>query len=166
MGLLMAANPVPGFAQLVGQEAELNRLEQRAEESMANGDSDGAAINIGKAALMAAVLAQENADENLKQLYQGAASLFRAQENTYRALALFDRAGGQLPVSSGTCQTLVLAAHQAHASRELLTRTSSFAVIAHAQQHERLRITAEEWEPMINDVYNEFGCHEEEIGKS
>ena len=144
MGLVIAANSVSGFAQLIGQEAELDRLEQRAEDSMANGDPDGAAISIGKAALMASVLAQENADQNLKQLYQGAESLFRAQENTYRAPALFDRAGGQLPVSFSICQTLVLGAHQAQTSRELLARTNSFAAIAHAQQHERLRVAAEE----------------------
>jgi hypothetical protein len=45
------------FGQVMGEEAELERLQNKAEEAMANDDADAAAMNIGKAALMAGQLA-------------------------------------------------------------------------------------------------------------
>ena len=41
------------FAQTVGDEAETERLQSRAEEAIANDDAEGAAMSSGKAALMA-----------------------------------------------------------------------------------------------------------------
>jgi hypothetical protein len=97
------------FSQVMGEEAELERLQNKAEEAMANDDADGAAMNIGKAALMAGQLANRQKDVGRGQWYRGAESLFRAQEHTYRAQALFVRAGGQLPASSGVCGSMKLA---------------------------------------------------------
>src|SRR5205085_722255 len=97
------------FGQVMGEEAELERLQHKAEEAMANEDADGAAMNIGKAALMAGQLASRQKDAGRMQWYRGAESLFRAQEHTYRAQALFVRAGAQLPASSGVCGSMHLA---------------------------------------------------------
>ena len=46
-------------------------------------------MNIGKAALMASQLARRQKDVGRAQWYRGAESLFRAQEHSYRAQALF-----------------------------------------------------------------------------
>ncbi|MEE8234745.1 MAG: hypothetical protein V3R11_00900, partial [Nitrospirales bacterium] len=53
------ATPSAVAAQLIGEEAELDRLQEKAEASMALGDLEGAALNIGKAALMASILAKK-----------------------------------------------------------------------------------------------------------
>jgi hypothetical protein len=99
-----------GVAQIIGDEAELERLRVKAEEAVGNDDPDGAAMAMGRAALMAKRLSQVNRNDAVSaRLYQGAESLFRSQEHGYRAMALFRRAGGQLPASSGVCGSLALA---------------------------------------------------------
>ena len=82
---------------MMGEKAEMDRLEVKAEEAMANGDPNGATLAIGRAALMASVLAKQQNNPQIKLVYEGAEALFRAQENAYRALAIFEQAGGQLP---------------------------------------------------------------------
>src|SRR5215216_1643282 len=64
------------LGQVMGEEAELERLQHKAEEAMANDDADGAAMNIGKAALMAGQLANRQKDAGRTQWYRGAESLF------------------------------------------------------------------------------------------
>jgi hypothetical protein len=64
---------------------------------MANEDADGAAMAMGRAALMALHLAKRETDGLRSQMFQGAEHLFRSQEHGYRALALFRRAGGDCP---------------------------------------------------------------------
>ena len=44
---------VTGWSQVVGDEAELDRLKTKAEDAMANDDPEAAAMNMGRAALMA-----------------------------------------------------------------------------------------------------------------
>ncbi|WP_447977367.1 hypothetical protein [Candidatus Nitrospira bockiana] len=109
LALTVFIEPAAVHAQIMGEEAELERLQNRAEEAIANGDADGAAMNMGKAALMAAQLAKQQKDVGRSQWYRGAEQLFRAQEQAYRAQALFVRAGGQPPASSGVCGSLSLA---------------------------------------------------------
>ena len=92
----------PARTQTMGDEAELERLRAKAEEAIASDDPEGAAMNMGRAALMAKRLGLLSRDNHASvRLYQGAESLFRSQEHGYRAMALFRRAGGQLPASSG-----------------------------------------------------------------
>ena len=64
------------FGQVMGEEAELERLQHKAEEAIANDDADGAAMNMGKAALMAGQLASRQKDAGRTQWYRGAESLF------------------------------------------------------------------------------------------
>ena len=94
----------------MGDVAEMDRLESRAEEAMANGDPEGATLTIGRAALMASFLAERETDHKAKLVYGGAESLFRAEENGYRAVALFERAGGRPPAPSSVCRILGLGA--------------------------------------------------------
>lgn len=107
--LLVSASAPSLLAQVIGEEAELERLQHKAEDAMENDDADGAAMNIGKAALMAGQLASRQKDAARMHWYRGAEALFRAQEHAYRAQALFTRAGGQLPASSGVCGSVKLA---------------------------------------------------------
>jgi len=94
------------MAQVMGELGEMDRLEDRAEEAIANGDADSAALNMGKAALMAKIVAQQEDSKNNRLLFQTAEILFRGQEQGYRALAMFDQAGGQPPAPRGVCQFL------------------------------------------------------------
>jgi len=54
--------PTRGMTQVVGDEAEMARLRVKAEDAMGNDDPDGAAMMIGRAALMAARLAKTQND--------------------------------------------------------------------------------------------------------
>jgi hypothetical protein len=78
---------------MIGNEAEMDRLRGKAEEAMANDDPEGAAMNMGRAALMAKLLAKtHHEDVSAVRLFQGAETLFRSQEHGYRTKALFRRA--------------------------------------------------------------------------
>ena len=82
----------------------------KAEEAIGSDDQEGAAIDKERAALMAKLLTKtHHEDVAAVRLLQGAEALFRSQELGYRAMALFRRAGGQLPAPSGVCGSLALA---------------------------------------------------------
>jgi hypothetical protein len=141
------------FGQVMGEEAELERLQHKAEEAMANDDADGAAMNIGKAALMAGQLANRQKDAGRSQWYRGAESLFRAQEHTYRAQALFVRAGGQLPASSGVCGSMKLA-------KQSLGKAVTLLVDADPGDGrlQNLHTIATEWIKTIDGMTADFQC--------
>jgi hypothetical protein len=141
------------FGQVMGEEAELERLQNKAEEAMANDDADAAAMNIGKAALMAGQLANRQKDVGRGQWYRGAESLFRAQEHTYRAQALFVRAGGQLPASSGVCGSMKLA-------KQALGKAVTLLVDADPGDGrlQNLHTIATEWIKTIDGMTADFQC--------
>lgn len=146
-------------AQVIGEEAELQRLHSKADEAIANGDADGAAMNSGKAALMAAVLAKRQQDPAELRLYQGAEMLFRGQEHAYRALALFQRAGGQPPASSGTCSTMTLAGNAVAQSLSLLRPDAPAPQdLGKAREMERLRTVATDWVKTVEGMRDDFRC--------
>ncbi|MGH7250393.1 MAG: hypothetical protein ACREIK_00885 [Nitrospiraceae bacterium] len=148
-------------AQTVGDEAEMERLQSRAEESIANGDADGAAMSSGKAALMASQLAARQQNQADIRFYRGAEALFRAQEHAYRALALFQRAGGQPPASSGVCGTMRLARHSLREAMELLADQSPASVESgRSEQAHRLYASAETWGKTIDGLNGDFQCRE------
>ena len=147
------ATPSAVAAQLIGEEAELDRLQEKAEASMALGDLEGAALNIGKAALMASILAKKEPESDAGQIYQGMAWLFRAQENTYRAIALFQRGGEGIPASSGVCYSLALGAQDVERSQEPL------GVLAPTDQdQQRFRAQALEWTETIKELQADLEC--------
>src|SRR5262245_16792905 len=77
-----------GWTQSIGDEAELERLRVKAEDAMASDDPEGAAMAMGRAAMMAKRLSLVNKNDGASpRLYQGAESLFRSQEHGYRAMA-------------------------------------------------------------------------------
>lgn len=157
-GLLAWHSGEIGWSQVVGDEAELDRLRAKAEEAMGNDDPDGAALNMGKAALMAKNLTRKYRENGAAvRLFQGAESLFRSQEHGYRAMALFRRAGGQLPASSGVCGSLSLA-HQS-----IQQAVSSFPLQTDlapplAEKTAPFRQIADDWSTVIDSMIADYQC--------
>ncbi len=147
----------PTLAQVMGDTAEMARLRLKAEEAIANDDPDTAAMNMGRAALLAAQIARKQSGYDA-QVDKGYESLFRSQEHTYRAMALFRRAGGQLPASSGVCGSLALAQDSL---RHALATTddppnSSSDQLQEAAAH--LRESANNWMTAIKSIITEYQC--------
>jgi len=147
-----------GFTQVIGDLGEMDRLEQRADDAIANGDPEGAALTIGKAALMAAFIAQKEESQNGRSLYHAAETLFRAQEEGYRALALFERAGGQPPASKGVCQFLSHAAEMVKESRDELKSLVDFPNETLRERRQRHIAKTEEWGDLLQGVQQDFSC--------
>lgn len=151
--------PLAAQTQVLGEEAEMERLQSKAEEAIANGDADGAAMSSGKAALMASQLALRRPGQAIGLLYRGAESLFRAQEHTYRALALFQRAGGQPPASSGVCSTMKLAGAAVEKSLGLLAEASVAETDqGRLSQIRRFHAVATDWVKTIEGMNDDFQC--------
>ena len=85
-------------------------MREKAEEAMSMGDPEGASLNAGKAALMAALLAKEESDSEFQTYFKGLEAMLRAQESVYRAIGLYQQSGEQVPASSGVCRSIYLAA--------------------------------------------------------
>ena len=148
----------PARAQTIGDEAELDRLRAKAEEAIANNDPEGAAMNMGRAALMAKRLGLLSRDHaSSARLYQGAESLFRSQEHGYRAMALFRRAGGQLPASSGVCGSLALAQDSVHHALSDLTQDSDPPAPI-VERAKRWRETADDWMTVVASMITDYQC--------
>lgn len=145
-------------AQVIGNEAEMDRLQGKAEEAMANEDPEGAAMNMGRAALMAKVLAKTyQEDVSAVRLFQGAETLFRSQEHSYRAMALFRRAGGQLPASSGVCGSLSLAQQSLQQALTTLNHGKN-APGPVATKATQLREAATDWVTVIDSLIADYQC--------
>lgn len=147
-----------GWSQVVGDEAEMDRLNIKAEEAMANDDPEGAAMSMGRAALMAKNLARKYRDDGAAvRLFQGAESLFRSQEHGYRAMALFRRAGGQLPASSGVCGSLSLA-HQSvqHAVSSFPQQSELTSPLA--EKAAQFRQSTDDWSTVIDSMIADYQC--------
>lgn len=149
------------LAQGVGEEAEMERLQARAEELIANSDPEGAAMQMGRAALMALQLTKRAGDRPARSVYEGAETLFRAQEHAYRALALFQRAGGQPPASTGVCHTLQAARSGVHkADRQLTIDAHHLAALTPTESTRlaALRATADDWTTVVASMASDFQC--------
>ena len=148
----------PGWTQTIGDEAELERLRVKAEDAMASDDPEGAAMAMGRAAMMAKRLSLVNRNDGTSaRLYQGAESLFRSQEHGYRAMALFRRAGGQLPASSGVCGSLALAQGSVqHALSDLAAGDSPPEALV--DRAKRWRETADDWVTVVAAMIVDYQC--------
>ena len=146
------------LAQVTGDAAELDRLRVKAEEAIGNDDPEGAAMSMGRAALMAKRLGQVHRDDvTAVRLYQGAESLFRSQEHGYRAMALFRRAGGQLPASSGVCGSLALAQGSVHhALSDLAQDPPPSAPLA--ERAKQWRESADDWAVVVASMISDYQC--------
>lgn len=150
-GVTLFALVVPtvlGHAQLTGDQGELTRLRTQAEISMAQGDPDGAAISIGKAALLASQLGTSRLSQPHHPPYRRMAALFRTQERVYRAVALFQRSGEHVPASSGVCRLLTLGRRHAALAAEN----------GHAPQDETLHDQITEWLEIVQELQREWKC--------
>lgn len=141
-------------AQVLGEKAEMGRLQAKAEDAMANDDPDGAAMAMGRAALMAAQLGKKETGV-AAQVYRAQEALFRSQEHVYRAVALFRRAGGQLPASSGVCGSLSLAQSTLHHAVDTVPAASSQPV---ASDVARLHEAVDNWATVIEALITDYQC--------
>jgi hypothetical protein len=148
---------LPSIAQLVGEEAEMARLRLKGEEAVANGDPEGAAMTMGRAALLAAQLAKKQTGVSAL-LNKRNEALFRSQEHTYRAMALFRRAGGQLPASSGVCGSLALAQDSLRHAVEPLAESPSSSSAGLMDQTAVLRESEEDWTTIVQSMIAEYQC--------
>lgn len=151
----LTLDPPTGLAQIVGDEAELGRLQAKAEDAIGNDDADGAAMMMGRAALLAAQLSKQRTGWNA-ELHKNQEALFRSQEHTYRAMALFRRAGGQLPASSGVCGSLALALTSLGHVADLKTPPASDVRLS--DEAARLRASADNWHQAIESLIAEYQC--------
>lgn len=144
-------------AQVIGEKAEMDRLEIKAEEAIANGDPNGATLAIGRAALMASVLGKQENNPQARLVYDGAEALYRTQENGYRALALFEQAGGQPPAPSGVCELLTLAEQYGVTATQKLAQ-ASVVEEALVDLHHHLIGKSREWIQILEDLQADFSC--------
>ena len=116
-------------------------------------------MSSGKAALMAAQLAKRQPNSAASVLFQGTEALFRGQEQAYRALALFQRAGGQPPASSGVCSTIQLAKqHLDHSVRLLSGQAPATTDLNLAQRVTRLQAATTDWVKTVEGMIADFQC--------
>jgi len=119
---------------------------------MSMGDPQGAALNSGKAALMAAFLANQEQPVPQAQ-FHSLEALLRAQEHVYRAIALFQQSGEHVPASSGVCGTMSMASiHHKNAKTFLPSPFFENPLF------QNLPIELQEWKETIEELETEFGC--------
>lgn len=157
--VLICAAALTAQAQVMGEEAELERLAAKAEDAIAGGDPEAAAMNSGRAALMAAQLAARQTVPSLGQMFKGAEALFRGQEHAYRAMALFQRAGGELPASSGVCRTMGLAGEWVRRAEALLAiDVTTLPTADRIRQTQQWHDAAAGWTGMVEGMTTDFQC--------
>jgi hypothetical protein len=154
---------LPGLAvaQKTGDEAELDRLKTKAEDAMANDDAEGAAMAMGRAALMAAHLAKKQTEAARARLFQGIEHLSRSQEHGYRAMALFRRAGGTYPASAGVCSSLQLGQlelQHAKTSLDKLVSPPDGAERSSSTRLAELLQNTEEWSTVLAAMQTDYQC--------
>lgn len=154
--LCIAAN---GQAQVMGEEAELDRLRAKAEDAMGNDDAETAAMSMGRAALMAAQLAKRQTESATRQTFNAAEHLYRSQEHGYRAVALFRRAGGELPASAGVCGSLQLAQLELrHAQDALSAPDVTEEKNTASPRRKAAQQGMEDWSIVLDSMQGEFRC--------
>ena len=156
--ILSSLPPTDSPAQQVGKQAEMDRLEWQAEELAAQADPEGAALAIGKAAMMADILTTESQKPDAGEMFQAASLLYRAQELGFRALALFERTGGTPPAPAGVCHYLFQGHQKLAHSKDLLERNPSVSPEEIKVRRENLLRKNEEWENLLQGLHEDFAC--------
>ena len=156
MSLLVLVVCVPlGTVQATKADRELSRLQTQAEEAMAQGDPQGAAISIGRAALLASQFSKQQNPQTDHPPYRLMVDLFRTQEQVYRAIALFQQSGERTPVSSGICSLLSLG--RLHAARALENNSVTAEGTAF---HDPLHEQTIEWLEALQELQQEWDCRQ------
>ena len=156
--ILSALTSTDSSAQQILEQAEMDRLEQQADDLVAQADPEGAALAIGKAAMMAEILTTDSQEPAEERVFQAASYLYRAQEQSLRALALFEQAGGTPPASAGVCQYLVQGSQKLHHSKELLENPTAFARMEIKIRQNHLLDKTQEWEILLQGLREDFAC--------
>ncbi|MGD9851509.1 MAG: hypothetical protein AB7T38_09595 [Nitrospirales bacterium] len=154
--------PVTSPAQVIGEQAEMDRLDQRADELAAQADPEGAAQASGKAAMMADILTKSAQDPSTQSTFQGASLQYRAQERGLRALALFERAGGTPPAPPGVCHYLHQATTKLSEAKTLLQHNSTISQNEITTRRNYLLKKNEEWEHIFMGLHEDFACPEKD----
>lgn len=148
-----------GQAQVMGEEAELDRLRAKAEDAMGNDDAETAAMSMGRAALMASQLAKRQTESATRQTFNATEHLYRSQEHGYRAVALFRRAGGELPASAGVCGSLQLAQLELrHAQEALSGPNDTEGKNTASPRRKAAQQSMEDWSIVLDSIQGEFRC--------
>ena len=158
IAILCALTTTDSLAQQTGKQAEMNRLELQGEDLAAQADPDGAALAFGKAAMMAELLRTDSQEPATQKMLQATTYLFRAQEQSLRALALFELAGGTPPASAGVCQYLAQGNLKLHHSKKLLEDATAFTQTEITMRRNLLLEKAQEWERLLQELHEDFGC--------
>lgn len=149
--LLLVVGIPPDPARTTDGERELSRLQTQAEDAMAQGDPQGAANSIGRAALLASQLDKQF--DSTQPPYRIMVDLFRAQEQVYRAIALFQQGGERTPASSGICSLLSQGRQHAFRAAENHSATSSDHAV-----HDHLFQQTMEWQEIIRELQHDWSC--------
>ena len=156
--ILGSLSSTHSLAQLIGEQAEMNRLEQQADNLAAQDDPEGAALAIGKAAMMADILTKDSQESSAKKIFKAASSVYRAQELGLRALALFERAGGQPPAPAGVCHYLVQGNKKLRSSQELLLNIPVMKEAEMKERGEHFLEKNKEWKTLLQLLHEDFEC--------
>ncbi len=143
--------------QQIGKQAEMDRLEQQADNLAAQADPEGAAIAIGKAAMMAKIIAQQQGEAPVRSLFESGETFFRGQEYAYRALAIFEQTGGQPPAPHGVCHFLEQAADFMTESKGLL---AEFMTVDPYEESRQQRYSSQiiEWQTILQELKHDLAC--------
>ena len=136
----------------------MKRLESQADELIANGDPSGAALAIGKAAMMADLIAKQETFLKKAEVFTGIEALFRAQEHGYRAIAFFEQTGGQPPAPISVCEMLKFSQQQNAKADALFSKIDSKDHAVLQQSLNRYSQIAHEWFDIIHDLHTDFQC--------
>ena len=146
------------LAQRMGKQAEMDRLEQQADDLAAQQDPEGAASAIGKAAMMADLLTKDSQEPTAEQIFHGASHLFRAQELGLRALALFERTGGQPPAPAGVCHYLVQSTNKLQLAQTFLKSPLIIKQESLQERQKNLLNKNDEWKELLVGLHEDFAC--------
>ena len=149
--LLLVVGIPPDPARTTDGERELSRLQAKSEDAMSQGDPQGAANSIGRAALLASQLDKQS--DPTQPPYRILVDLFRAQEQVYRAIALFQQSGERTPASSGICSLLSQGRQHAFQALENHSATSSDHAV-----HDHLLQQTMEWQEIIQELQHDWDC--------
>ncbi len=150
--------PTNTLAQGIGEQAEMDRLEQQANDLAAQNDPEGAALAIGKAAMMADLLTKDSHKSAAEKIFQGTSYYFRGQELGLRALALFERTGGQPPAPAGVCHYIIQGNHKLQQAKQLLEETPVIHQEDLQKRQNDLFEKNEEWQKLLVALQQDFEC--------
>ena len=118
---------------------------------MAQGDPQGAANSIGRAALLASQLDKQS--DATQPPYRIMVDLFRTQEQVYRAMALFQQSGERTPVSSGICSLLSLGRQHANQALENNSATAEGQALNNPLHRQTM-----EWLETVQEFQQDWDC--------